>query len=62
VKTITLHTPKDTLYLTVKETADKLGITTQTVRDYLVKEIFQTYKFKTLTLIDRKEVEKWKHK
>jgi excisionase family DNA binding protein len=60
--TIKIDKPKDTLYFTVKETADELGINTQTVRDYLVKGMMKTYKFKTLTLISRKEVEEWKQR
>ena len=63
VKTITIiHTPKDTSYFTVKEAADELGINTQTIRDYLVKGIMKTYKFKTLTLLSKQEVEEWKEK
>ena len=58
----TIHTAKDTSYFTVKEAADELGINTQTVRDYLVRGIFKTYKFKTLTLISRQEVEEWKQR
>ena len=63
MKTIAnIQTIKDSQYLTVKETAEELGINTQTVRDYLTKGVFKTYKFKTLTLIDRQEVEKYKHR
>jgi excisionase family DNA binding protein len=49
-------------YFTVTEAAEMLRIKTQTVRDYLTKGIFKTYKFKTLTLIDRKEIESRAHK
>jgi len=58
--TITIHTLKDISYSTVKEAADELGINTQTIRDYLVKGTIRTYKFKTLTLISKQEVEEWK--
>ena len=60
--TINIDKPKDTLYFTVKEAADELGINTQTIRDYLVKGIMKTYKFKTLTLISKEEVKQWKQK
>jgi len=61
MKTLTIiRTPNDTMYLTVKEAADELGINTQTIRDYLVKGIIKTYKFKTLTLIGKQEIEEWK--
>ena len=63
VKTLTIiRTPNDTMYLTVKEAADELGINSQTIRDYLVKGRMKTYKFKTLTLINREEIEKWKER
>ncbi len=57
-----IHTAKDTDYYTVAEAADELGIEAQTIRDYLVKGALTTYKFKTLTLIKRDEVEQWKEK
>jgi excisionase family DNA binding protein len=53
-----MQTAKDSEYFTVKEAAKELGINTQTIRDYLAKGIFKTYKFKTLTLISVKEIEK----
>jgi excisionase family DNA binding protein len=49
-------------YFTVSEAAEMLRIKTQTVRDYLTKGTFKTYKFKTLTLIDRHEIESRKHR
>jgi excisionase family DNA binding protein len=57
-----IHAAKDTEYYTVAEAAEELGINAQTVRDYLVKGALTTYKFKTLTLIDREEVKSWKAK
>lgn len=63
VRTMTIiHAAKDTLYFTVKEAADELGINMQTIRDYLAKGIIKTYKFKTLTLISKQEVEEWKQR
>jgi len=61
-KTVTIHYATDTAYFTVKETADELGINTQTVRDYLTKGLLKTYKFKTFTLISKQEVEEWKER
>jgi excisionase family DNA binding protein len=60
--TIKIDKPKDTSYFTVQEAADELGINTQTIRDYLVKGIMKTYKFKTLTLISKEEVKQRKQK
>lgn len=61
VRTMTIiHVARDTSYFTVKEAADELGINVQTIRDYLAKGVIKTYKFKTLTLISRQEVEQWK--
>jgi len=52
-----MDTVKAGSYSTVKEAADALGVNTQTIRDYLVKGIIKTYKFKTFTLISVKEIE-----
>lgn len=55
-----VHTAKDTDYFTVKEAADELKINAQSIRDYLVRGLLTTYKFKTFTLLKREEVEEWK--
>jgi excisionase family DNA binding protein len=47
-------------FLTVKEAAKELEVKEQTIRDYLFHKILKTYKFKTLTLISKKEVEERK--
>ena len=57
-----IHIAKDTEFFTVTEAAEELGINVQTIRDYLVKGIIKTYKFKTLTLVSKEEVEAWKQR
>lgn len=47
-------------YLTVEEAANALGIKTTAIRNYLYDGKFTTYKFKTLTLIHKEEVEGWR--
>jgi excisionase family DNA binding protein len=61
-KKVILHEAKDTAYLTVTEAARELGINVQTIRDHLVKGNLKTYKFKSLTLLSKEEVELWKEK
>ena len=46
-------------YLTSEEAANTLGIKATAVRNYLHLGKFTTYKFKTLTLLDAKEVRRW---
>jgi excisionase family DNA binding protein len=61
VKTKTIiREAKDTDYFTVKEAAKELGINVQSIRDHLTKGNLRTYKFKSLTLLSKKEVEDWK--
>ena len=60
-KTI-LHEAKDTEYFTVKEAAKELGIDAQSMRDHLSKGNLKTYKFKSLTLLSKIEVESWKER
>lgn len=43
-------------YLTVEEAAKVLGIQPMVVRNYLYKGDLTTHKFKSLTLLDAKEV------
>ena len=47
-------------YFTVDEAAQELGIKPTAIRNYLTWEKLTTYKFKTLTLISKEEVEAWK--
>jgi excisionase family DNA binding protein len=54
-----IQTANDAFYSTVKEAAESLKMNSQTIRDYLGKGIFTTYKFKTLTLINKQEIESW---
>ena len=49
-------------YLTVEEAANELGIKPTAIRNYLCDEKLSTYKFKTLTLLRKDEVEAWKER
>ena len=49
-------------YLTVEEAANELGVKTTAIRNYLCDEKLTTYKFKTLTLVSKQEVESWKER
>jgi excisionase family DNA binding protein len=49
-------------YLTVEEAARELGIKTTAIRNYLWEEKLTTFKFKTLTLVSKQEVESWKER
>lgn len=44
-------------FLTVDEAAMELGIKPTAVRNYLSAGIFTTFKFKTLTLVKREEID-----
>lgn len=46
-------------YLTVEETAHRLGIKPTVVRNYLYEGKLRTYKFKTLTLVSMDDIEAW---
>ena len=61
-KKTVIHEAKDTLYFTVTEAAKELGINVQTIRDYLAKGVLKTYKFKSLTLLEKEEIENWKER
>ncbi len=50
----------DSDFLTVDEAAKELGIKPTAIRNYLSWQWLTTYKFKTLTLIHREEVEAWR--
>jgi excisionase family DNA binding protein len=47
-------------FLTVEEAANSLGIKPTAIRNYLYDGKMTTYKFKTLTLLEKKEVEAWR--
>jgi excisionase family DNA binding protein len=47
-------------FLTTEEAAGALGIKASAVRNYLYLGKLTTYKFKSLTLVDAGEVERWK--
>lgn len=49
-------------YLTVDEAATELGIKPTAIRNYLTWGKLTTYKFKTLTLLHKDEIEQWKGK
>jgi excisionase family DNA binding protein len=52
----------DADFLTVEEAAKALGIKTTAIRNYLYDGKLTTYKFKTLTLVGKQEVEEWKQR
>ena len=47
-------------FLTVEEAGQRLGVASNAIRNYLYLGRLSTYKFKTLTLLDAREVEGWK--
>jgi len=49
-------------YFTVDEAANELGIKPTAIRNYVTWGKLTTYKFKTLTLLKREEIEAWKTK
>ena len=61
-KVKTLKQANDGDYLTSEEAAKRLGIKSTAIRNYLYLGRLTTYKFKSLTLIDVKEVEKWRER
>jgi len=52
----TLEMADNAEYLTVSEVADHCGVSTQTVRNWLCTGKFQTYKFKSLTLLKKADL------
>ena len=50
----------DSSYLTTEEAATALGIKPTAIRNYLYANKLTTYKFKSLTLLSKGEVEAWK--
>jgi len=49
-------------FYTTDEAAQELGIKPSAIRNYLWSGDLTTYKFKTLTLVDADEVERWKER
>ena len=47
-------------YLTVEEAAELMAVKTPVLRNYLYQDKLTTYKFKTLTLLSKSEVEQWR--
>ena len=47
-------------YLTVEEAAKVLQVKSVAIRNYLYLGRLTTHKFKTLTLLDAREVNRWK--
>lgn len=47
-------------YLTVDEAARELGIKPNAIRNYLYLGKLTTHKFKSMTLLDAREVTSWK--
>ncbi len=55
-----LKTVDGSEYFTIKEAAKILGIEANSIRNYLSWGKITAYKFKSLTLISREEIERWK--
>lgn len=49
-------------YLTVEEASEALGVKPSVVRNYLYQGKFKTFKFKTLTLLKKRDIEAWKNR
>lgn len=57
-----LKTADTSRYLSIEEASSALNIKPTAIRNYLCYGKLTTYKFKTLTLLDRDEVMAWKGK
>ena len=55
-----LKNVKEENFLTTEEASKELGIKPSVIRNYLYFNKLTTYKFKTLTLLHRSEIEAWK--
>ena len=55
-----IDSPNNIDYLTIDEAANELGIKPTAIRNYLNLDKMTTYKFKTLTLLHRPEIDSWK--
>lgn len=51
---------KDSEFFTVEEAARELGVKPTAIRNYLYDEKLRTFKFKTLTLLSKSDVEKYR--
>jgi len=59
-KIVTLLRVDADRFLTVDEASGQLGIKPPVLRNYLNQDKLTTYKFKTLTLLSKSEVDRWK--
>jgi excisionase family DNA binding protein len=57
-----INKPDTKEFFTVDEAANELGIKPTAIRNYLTWGKITTYKFKTLTLLKKQEVEEWKQR
>jgi len=49
-------------YLTVEEASVELNVKPTVLRNYLYQGKFTTFKFKTLTLLRKRDIEEWKRR
>lgn len=56
----TLDRAESEKYLTVDEASELLDVKPNVLRNYLSQDKLTTYKFKTLTLLSKSEIERWK--
>jgi excisionase family DNA binding protein len=61
-KMMMLKTVNSAEYLTVDQAAEVLGVRSNTIRNYLYARKFTTFKFKTLTLLRKSEVNEYAKK
>ena len=57
-----INKPDTAKFFTADEAAIELGIKPTAIRNYLTWGDLTTYKFKTLTLVSKEEVEAWKQR
>ncbi len=57
-----LHTVEADKYLTVEEASAELNVKPTVLRNYLYQGKFTTFKFKTLTLLRKRDIEEWKRR
>ena len=60
IKTKVIQSADASHYFTVDEAANLLGIKPTAIRNYLSWGKMIAYKFKTLTLISKEEIERWR--
>lgn len=57
-----LSSANENEYLTVEEASEALGVKPSVVRNYLYQGKLRTFKFKTLTLLKKRDIEAWKNR